>query len=103
VPLFGHTPGHSRVAIDSAEGWLLHVGDAYSDPREVRGPKRKCALKIGLFQAVVTTDRKMRFHDQARLRRLSASRPEISVFCAHNPFEFPRSDRLKPSSPALAS
>lgn len=29
VPLFGHTLGHSGVAIQQGDRWLLHVGDAY--------------------------------------------------------------------------
>lgn len=88
VPLFGHTLGHCGVAVQDNEGWLLHAGDAYFDPREVHGPKRKCAWKVGLFQAAVQTDRAQRLHNQARLRELTASRPDIRVFSAHNPWEF---------------
>ena len=29
VPLFGHTLGHSGVAVRQGDRWLLHVGDAY--------------------------------------------------------------------------
>ena len=28
VPLVGHTPGHTGVAVETAKGWLLHCGDA---------------------------------------------------------------------------
>ncbi len=28
VPLFGHTRGHCGVAVQTASGWLFHVGDA---------------------------------------------------------------------------
>lgn len=89
VPLFGHTLGHSGVAIQSDEGWILNAGDAYFDPRQINGPVRKCAFKVGLFQWFVTTDRKARFYNEGRLRALRASHPEIDVFCAHNPFEVP--------------
>lgn len=88
IPLFGHTLGHCGVAIQSRDGWLLHAGDAYFDPREVKGEERRCAWQVGLFQALVQTDRSLRLHNQDRLRRLTADHPEIEVFCAHNPWEF---------------
>lgn len=89
VPLFGHTLGHCGVAVDTAEGWLLHAGDAYFDPREIDGPRRRCAPMVGLFQAIVQTDRRRRLYNQARLRALRAQHPEIAIFSAHNPFEYP--------------
>ncbi|NEC21087.1 MBL fold metallo-hydrolase, partial [Streptomyces parvus] len=89
VPLFGHTHGHSGVAVDTGNGWLLHAGDAYFDPREIKQEKRRCAPKVALFQKIVTTDRKQRFHNQTRLRHLAADHPEIDIFCAHNPHEYP--------------
>ena len=87
VPLFGHTLGHCGVAIESDRGWLLHAGDAYFDPREVKGPRRRCAAQVGAFQALVQTSRSLRLHNQARLRSFTAEHPEVEVFCAHNPWE----------------
>jgi glyoxylase-like metal-dependent hydrolase (beta-lactamase superfamily II) len=29
VPLRGHTEGHTGIAVKTAQGWLLHAGDAY--------------------------------------------------------------------------
>ena len=88
VPLFGHTWGHCGVAVESNNGWILHAGDAYFDPREVKSLVRKCAPLVGLFQALVQTSRKLRLYNQDRLRKLTAAHPEIEVFCSHNPFEF---------------
>lgn len=88
VPLFGHTLGHCGVAVRSTRGWLLHAGDAYFDPREVNGPERICAWKVGLFQALVQTRRSQRLANQARLRAFTAAHPEVRVFSAHNPFEY---------------
>lgn len=89
VPLFGHTLGHCGVAVTSDHDWLLHAGDAYFDPREVHGERRRCAWQVGLFQALVQTDRARRLANQARLRALTAGHPDVQVFSAHNPFEFP--------------
>ncbi|MEZ4564301.1 MAG: MBL fold metallo-hydrolase [Thermomicrobiales bacterium] len=89
VPLFGHSEGHSGVAINADSGWMLHAGDAYFDPREVDGKRRKCAPMVGLFQNITNINRPLRLHNQARLRELRQAHPEIEMFCAHNPFEFP--------------
>ena len=85
VPLPGHTLGHCGIAIDAVDGTLLAAGDAFFDPREVTGPTRRCAPRIRLFEAVVTTDRRLRDANQARLRELIARHPEIDVFAAHDP------------------
>lgn len=91
VPLFGHTMGHCGVAIQSEAGWMLHAGDAYFDADEVKQPERRCAPLVGLFQMINQTDRTLRLHNQARLRGLARSHPEIQVFCAHNPYEYDES------------
>ncbi len=111
VPLFGHTLGHCGVAVRAHEGWLLHAGDAYFDPREVNGPERVCAWKVGAFQALVQTRRAQRLANQARLRAFTAAHPEVRVFCAHNPFEFldaigkpdPIGQRYSGRGPAMAA
>ncbi len=88
VPLFGHTHGHCGIAINTADGWLLHAGDAYFDAREIKSPRRQCGLQVALFQMMVTTERAGRRHNQHRLRTLHADHPEVDIFCAHNPFEY---------------
>ncbi|TGN17402.1 MBL fold metallo-hydrolase [Leptospira idonii] len=98
VPLFGHTLGHCGVAVQDAKGWLLHAGDAYFDPREIHGDKRRCAPLVGLFQAAVQTNRKDRLHNQTRLRQLASSNQNIRIFSAHNPFEFEEIKNLNPPS-----
>ncbi len=87
VPLFGHTRGHCGVAVESDRGWMLHAGDAYFDPREIEGERRRCALQVGIFQALVQTNRRQRLDHQGRLRRLRREHPEIAIFSAHNPWE----------------
>ncbi len=87
IPLFGHTMGHCGVALDSDSGWLLHAGDAYFDDREIKQERRECGWMVGAFQAFVQTDRRLRLHNQARLRALAAQHAEVRIFAAHNPFE----------------
>jgi glyoxylase-like metal-dependent hydrolase (beta-lactamase superfamily II) len=98
IPLVGHTLGHCGVAVRHDGGWLLHAGDAYFDPREVNGPRRRCAFQVGLFQALVQTKRRDRLRNQARLRQLRRDHPEIDVFSAHNPWELAAHARTVPSA-----
>ena len=88
VPLFGHTHGHSGIAVNAPGGWLLSCGDAYFDAREVKLPQRKCGPGPEFFQLIVTTGRANRRYNQDRLRALNAEHPEVSTFCGHNPFEY---------------
>ncbi|GLU42118.1 MULTISPECIES: MBL fold metallo-hydrolase [unclassified Pseudomonas] len=87
VPTFGHTRGHTAVAIQREDGWMLHAGDAYFDYREVKGPARVCTPLLRTFQFFNETDRRQRLHNQDRLRQLIAGTPDVQVFSAHNPFE----------------
>ena len=76
------------IALLSGSGWLLDAGDAYFDAREIKLPTRKCGPGPALFQLMVTTERGKRRDNQDRLRALHADRPEIDIFCGHNPFEY---------------
>ncbi len=91
VPLYGHTRGHVGVAIDTGTGWLLHAGDAYTEPH---------ALGTGLF---TTASRAMHMvtahpsHPRAQLqnmRRLTElvtdHAEEVTVFCSHDSAAFTR-------------
>ncbi|WP_020499634.1 MBL fold metallo-hydrolase [Sciscionella marina] len=88
VPLAGHTRGHTGVAVRTANGWLLHAGDAYFHPGELAG-RPHCPPALGLFESRVQTDRSTRLANQARLRELATHR-EITVVNAHSPAELAR-------------
>jgi glyoxylase-like metal-dependent hydrolase (beta-lactamase superfamily II) len=87
LPLVGHSRGHSAIALEGEGGWLLHAGDAYFDHGEVHLPERRCPALLRLFQTIVEVDRKARLGNQARLRELCKSAPEVTVFSAHDPRE----------------
>jgi glyoxylase-like metal-dependent hydrolase (beta-lactamase superfamily II) len=95
VPLPGHTLGHCGVALNTDQGWVLDAGDAYFDPRQVHQPKRECALGVNLFQKIVTTDKRLRFYNEDRLRAFVADHPEVTVFAAHDPGGFPQASFQK--------
>ena len=47
VPLFGHTRGHCGVAVQTASGWLFHVGDAAPIDFSEQVPARLVRLVMG--------------------------------------------------------
>ena len=86
VPLVGHSRGHSAVAVRDGQGWLLHAGDAYYHPLEMRSPP-SCPLALRLFQSIVSTNERVRLENQRRLRALVHDAPHVRVFSAHSPVE----------------
>jgi glyoxylase-like metal-dependent hydrolase (beta-lactamase superfamily II) len=91
VPLPGHTWGHAGVAIRTADGWLLHAGDAYFYRGEMRQAKRECTLGLRGYQTMMEVSRALRLSNQERLRALSiARRGELRIMCAHDVAEFER-------------
>jgi glyoxylase-like metal-dependent hydrolase (beta-lactamase superfamily II) len=90
VPLAGHTLGHSAVAVDRGDTWLLHAGDAYFFRGEVEAEPH-CPVGLRFFQNVLQTSRKDRLHNQERLRELGRTQAgKVHVFCAHDEEEWKR-------------
>ena len=84
VPMPGHTRGHAAVAVRSADGWLVHAGDAFFH----RGAVRRKTVPLGFraFEAVVAVDRVLVASNHERLATL-ADEPDVTVFCAHDPVQ----------------
>lgn len=89
VPLAGHTKGHTGVAVDTGDGWLLHAGDAYFFHGQMDPVKPHCPPGMTAFQNMVQTLRKPRLENVERLRELSRDHAdEVTVFSAHSPVEY---------------
>ena len=98
VALGGHSLGHSGVAIDRGNDWLIHAGDTYfhrhamceaSVPRTVR-----------LFERTTHLDGRLALDSQARLHQLATgAEPGVSVFCSHDPVEYERLARSNTLDP----
>lgn len=87
VPLRGHTAGHTGIAVQSPQGWLLHVGDAY-DHRDEMAEMPHCPLGPSIVQRLGDVDFSVRRRNQERLRQLKQAQGEtIRIFCAHDPIE----------------
>jgi glyoxylase-like metal-dependent hydrolase (beta-lactamase superfamily II) len=90
IPLVGHTRGHAAVAINSADGWLLHCGDAYFHRGEISTPA-ECPALLRFFQAAVAADNKARRSNRERLGELAAHHgDEVDLLCAHDPRDLER-------------
>jgi glyoxylase-like metal-dependent hydrolase (beta-lactamase superfamily II) len=91
VPLYGHTRGHSGVAVKRADGrWLLHCGDAFFHRGEIETPAH-CPPVLRAFQNVSSVDNAARKRNSERLRELAARGDEqVELFCAHDPVTLER-------------
>lgn len=90
IPLHGHTRGHSGVAVRTADGWLLHCGDAYFHHGEMQTPP-DCPPGLKAFQNIVQVERAARVHNQQRLRELAAAQAGgVRLISAHDPVELER-------------
>lgn len=98
VPLFGHTRGHSGVAIRDGAGWRLHAGDAYFFHGELE-PAPSCPVGLRLFQRIAAVDDAARVQNRDRLAALVRDHgAELRVFSAHDPVELSRLRALSASS-----
>ncbi len=97
VPLAGHTRGHSGIAVQGPDGWMLHCGDAYFFRGEV-ATAPSCPAGLRIFQRVIAIDNEQRLANQARLRTLATDRAAgVRVFCAHDELELAQAQRAQSS------
>jgi glyoxylase-like metal-dependent hydrolase (beta-lactamase superfamily II) len=85
VPLFGHTRGHTGVAVKQGERWLLHCGDAFFHRGEMQTPP-SCPPVLKGFQNLNSVDNFARRQNSERLRELALREAgRVELFCAHDP------------------
>lgn len=90
VPLTGHTRGHAAIAVQDAQGWLMHCGDSYFYHGEMEQIYR-CPAGLKAFQRTMAYDRKQCLDNQARLRELVQTEgASLRTFSAHDPVEYER-------------
>ena len=72
IPLPGHSAGHSGVAVNTSDGWLLHSGDSFFFHGEIETPG---ALPPGLrlFQTLNQHDGKARHRTWSACESSSAT------------------------------
>ena len=91
IPLPGHTPGHSGVAVRIGNRWLLHAGDAYFYHGEIEADPPVLHPLLDLIQENAQADRGLRLDALQRLRTLHREHGgEVEIFSAHDPWEFRR-------------
>lgn len=89
VPLVGHTRGHSGIAVNTQDGWLLHCGDAYFHHNQVAA-EPSCPIGLELFQRGLAMNNKDRAHNLQRLQQLAQRHEHVKLFSAHDPVELAR-------------
>jgi glyoxylase-like metal-dependent hydrolase (beta-lactamase superfamily II) len=88
IPLFGHTRGHTGIAVKGDDGWLLHGGDAWFHQQDLIDA-RKTPVGLRLFQRVFAVDNPSRLANLSRLQTLAAEHSDtVRLVSAHDPSEF---------------
>ncbi len=89
IPLHGHSAGHAGFAIADGDRWLLHAGDAYLHHGEVAAPP---VMSVGLraYHRLNSVDEAQRPANVERLAELARGHADVTVRCAHDPAELPR-------------
>ncbi len=87
IPLRGHTLGHAGVAVQGADGWLLHAGDAYLHRGQMDLAHAHMPPGLAVYQHVMDSDRPARRANVERLRALKREQGGVRVFCAHDAHE----------------
>ncbi|MCI4079938.1 MBL fold metallo-hydrolase [Streptomyces sp. MMS21 TC-5] len=92
VPLPGHSAGHAGVAVRDDDGrWLLHAGDAYMYHGELENTPPLDHPVLDPVQRGAQTDASARTATRDRLRDLVRDHgDEVTVFSAHDPWEYAR-------------
>ncbi|MFE2755849.1 MBL fold metallo-hydrolase [Actinosynnema sp. NPDC059335] len=85
VPLFGHTLGHTGVAVRLGDRWLLHAGDSFFFRGEL-DPRPHCPPALTYMQGRMEAVRELRLANQDRLRELVREHGDsVDVVNAHDP------------------
>jgi len=87
IPTSGHSRGHTAVAINTDDGWLIHCGDTYFDPAEIQSLNGTPEPQLARFEWVNQWNKQARLENLKRLYELKTSHPEVQLLCAHNPAE----------------
>lgn len=89
VPMPGHTRGHTAVAVDAGERWILHCGDAFYHPGTL--DRSRVPLVLRVQEELFAFSRKQLHDNQLRLAELYDRRDsDLLIVCAHDPGLFSR-------------
>lgn len=84
TPLFGHTNGHSGVALRQAGKWLWYIGDAYY----VRGELSDARHPVAQLSAANASNPALQQASLQKIRSTLEQHHEISVFGYHDAAEW---------------
>lgn len=88
VPLPGHTRGHTGVAVDAADRWILHCGDTYYVKEELR---QRGGPPVGVrgFRRLAHMDFREAMRRVDELKKLIREHgDEVTLIATHDQYEY---------------
>ena len=101
VPMPGHTRGHTAVAVDAGNRWVLHAGDAFYHPGTLdRDHHTRVPFVLRAQETLICHDRNALRDNQSRLVELYYRRdPDLLIICSHDPGLYQRARDTAHSAP----
>ncbi|MEW2550060.1 MBL fold metallo-hydrolase [Streptomyces sp. NPDC047002] len=85
VPMPGHSRGHTGVAVDTGERWLLHCGDAFYHWGTLDG-RARVPVPVRLMERAAAHRHRLLLENQERLAELHRrGDPGLRIVSAHDP------------------
>ena len=87
IPLLGHSTGHSGIALQYDQHWLLYCGDAYFSHRQLSAKTQIKSLER--IEQWLAHDNAKRLDNLHKLQQLNHE-ANVELICAHDPVELAR-------------
>ncbi|GAB7110148.1 MBL fold metallo-hydrolase [Streptomyces phaeofaciens JCM 4814] len=92
ISLPGHTRGHAAVAVDTGDGWILHVGDSFYHRGQIDGTGG-APRALTLMEHFIAADRPRVKANHERLSELwRTADPDLLLVNAHDPLLLRRAE-----------
>lgn len=85
LSLPGHSLGHAAVAVDTGDGWILHVGDSFYHHGQIDGTGHVPAALTAMERFIATDWTKVKDNHHRLTELWNAAEPDITLVNAHDP------------------
>lgn len=85
INLPGHSLGHAAVAVESGDGWILHVGDSFYHHGQIDGTGRAPRALTAMERFIAADWATVEANHQRLSELWAAAEPDLTLVNAHDP------------------